>query len=67
MLRFIPAILALFVLVGCGQKGPLYMPDDEAAAERYGPHPTATADDAAEAETGTASTAPESTDTAGDD
>lgn len=24
-------------LAGCGQKGPLYMPDDERAAERYDP------------------------------
>lgn len=25
------------LLAGCGQKGPLYLPDDEQAAERYGP------------------------------
>jgi len=25
------------VLLGCGQKGPLYLPGDEAAAERYDP------------------------------
>lgn len=24
------------LLAGCGQKGPLYLPDDKAAAERYG-------------------------------
>ncbi|MCL7941339.1 lipoprotein [Halomonas sp. ATCH28] len=24
-------------LAGCGQKGPLYLPGDEAAAERYDP------------------------------
>ncbi len=30
------AALALALLAGCGQKGPLYLPDDEAAAERYG-------------------------------
>lgn len=29
--------LALGLLLGgCGQKGPLYLPDDKAAAERYG-------------------------------
>ncbi len=26
----------LLMLAGCGQKGPLYLPGDEAAAERYG-------------------------------
>ncbi|PXX92826.1 hypothetical protein CR158_03785 [Halomonas heilongjiangensis] len=34
-----PLWLALMLgvaLAGCGQKGPLYLPDDEAAAERYG-------------------------------
>ncbi len=30
------ALLLLALLAGCGQKGPLYLPDDEAAAERYG-------------------------------
>lgn len=30
--------LAVFVLLaGCGQKGPLYMPGDEQAAEQYDP------------------------------
>lgn len=29
------ALIAM-LLAGCGQKGPLYLPDDEAAAERYG-------------------------------
>ncbi|PAU77551.1 LPS translocon maturation chaperone LptM [Halomonas salipaludis] len=28
--------LALLLLAGCGQKGPLYLPDDQQAAERYG-------------------------------
>ncbi|GGX85072.1 hypothetical protein GCM10007160_10520 [Litchfieldella qijiaojingensis] len=33
-----PVMLAtlLLMLAGCGQKGPLYLPGDEAAAERYG-------------------------------
>ncbi|WP_411795707.1 LPS translocon maturation chaperone LptM [Halomonas sp. A29] len=30
------AALTLMLLVGCGQKGPLYLPGDEAAEERYG-------------------------------
>lgn len=30
------AALALLLLAGCGQKGPLYLPGDEAAEERYG-------------------------------
>ena len=40
MRRFALATLALalaLALAGCGQKGPLYLPDDEQAAERYGP------------------------------
>ncbi|MBW6393100.1 lipoprotein [Halomonas sp. Y3S6] len=28
--------LTLALLAGCGQKGPLYLPGDEAAEERYG-------------------------------
>ncbi|MCE8017440.1 lipoprotein [Halomonas sp. MCCC 1A17488] len=28
--------LAALLLAGCGQKGPLYLPGDEAAEERYG-------------------------------
>ncbi|MEQ6917972.1 LPS translocon maturation chaperone LptM [Halomonas aquatica] len=39
MRRLLPATLALglVLLAGCGQKGPLYLPGDEAAAERYDP------------------------------
>lgn len=40
MHRLAPLILTLGVavgLAGCGQKGPLYLPGDEAAAERYDP------------------------------
>ncbi|QFT86585.1 Lipopeptide precursor [Halomonas sp. THAF12] len=38
MRRLAPlALLTLALLAGCGQKGPLYLPGDEAAAERYGP------------------------------
>ncbi|WP_083632944.1 LPS translocon maturation chaperone LptM [Chromohalobacter japonicus] len=29
--------IALLALAGCGQKGPLYMPDDEQASEQYDP------------------------------
>lgn len=35
-------------LAGCGQKGPLYLPDDEQAAEQYGPRDAATAPDDSE-------------------
>ncbi|MCK2185636.1 lipoprotein [Halomonas sp. YJPS3-2] len=38
MRRLAPlALLTLALLAGCGQKGPLYLPGDEAAAERYAP------------------------------
>jgi predicted small lipoprotein YifL len=30
-------LLGLLAAAGCGQKGPLYLPDDESAAERYAP------------------------------
>ena len=30
-------LLASLLLVGCGQKGPLYMPGDEEAAKTYDP------------------------------
>lgn len=33
----IAGVLSLgLLLTACGQKGPLYLPDDKAAAERYG-------------------------------
>ncbi len=35
------ALAALLMLAGCGQKGPLYLPDDEQAAQRYGHPPSA--------------------------
>ncbi|MDR9438432.1 MAG: lipoprotein [Halomonas sp.] len=42
MRRLAPLILTMglavgLALTGCGQKGPLYLPGDEAAAERYDP------------------------------
>ncbi len=47
MRRLAPlALLALALLAGCGQKGPLYLPGDEAAAERYGPRDARQDDDA---------------------
>nr|WP_238984466.1 lipoprotein [Halomonas kenyensis] len=39
------AVLLLALLAGCGQKGPLYLPDDEAADERYGTGAAAPNDD----------------------
>ncbi|MCM5705245.1 lipoprotein [Larsenimonas salina] len=30
-------LVSVALLAGCGQKGPLYMPNDEAAAEKYDP------------------------------
>ncbi|MDN3522718.1 LPS translocon maturation chaperone LptM [Halomonas ramblicola] len=33
------ALLLAALLVGCGQKGPLYLPGDEQAAEQYGAEP----------------------------
>lgn len=35
------ALLLALGLTGCGQKGPLYLPDDEQAAEQYGPREAA--------------------------
>lgn len=29
-------LISLTGLAGCGQKGPLYLPDDEPATEQYG-------------------------------
>ncbi|AMD02535.1 lipoprotein [Halomonas sp. ANAO-440] len=46
-LALAPLILAVLLLAGCGQTGPLYLPDDEQAAERYG-NPAAS--DAADSE-----------------
>ncbi|MCK0715041.1 lipoprotein [Chromohalobacter sarecensis] len=40
-MRLLPILaalgIALLTLAGCGQKGPLYMPDDEQASEQYDP------------------------------
>jgi predicted small lipoprotein YifL len=38
----LPIILLVLgmTLTGCGQKGPLYLPSDEAATEQYGPRDT---------------------------
>ncbi|MGJ7458181.1 LPS translocon maturation chaperone LptM [Halomonas sp. RA08-2] len=42
-------VLALLVgLTGCGQKGPLYLPDDEPAADQVGPRDAANAPDESE-------------------
>lgn len=37
MNRLILAMLTTLVLAGCGQTGPLYMPDDQQSLERYDP------------------------------
>ncbi|MDN3556091.1 lipoprotein [Halomonas maura] len=52
------ALLALpLLLAGCGQKGPLYLPGDTAAEERYGPRdPETSDDDAPDAEASDAAT-----------
>ena len=45
-LAILMILMALgMALAGCGQKGPLYLPSDEAAAEQYGPRD---ADDASD-------------------
>ncbi|MBY5939529.1 lipoprotein [Halomonas sp. DP5N14-9] len=49
----LPALLlALMALAGCGQKGPLYLPGDEEAAERYGPRETVEDEQGEEGEEG---------------
>lgn len=40
LLKTVGPLALVLLLAGCGQKGPLYLPDDEAAAERYGSRPT---------------------------
>ncbi|MFC0337829.1 lipoprotein-attachment site-containing protein [Kushneria avicenniae] len=37
MNRLLMAMMAALVLVGCGQTGPLYMPDNQQARDRYDP------------------------------
>lgn len=37
MNRLILAMMTALVLAGCGQTGPLYMPDDQQSLERYDP------------------------------
>ncbi|PXX96731.1 hypothetical protein CR157_16185 [Halomonas sp. LBP4] len=51
------ALLLGVALAGCGQKGPLYLPGDEEAAERYDPagQHEASDDDAARQDDDTAS------------
>ena len=41
-------ILVLALLAGCGQKGPLYLPDDAPAADQHGPRDAANAPDDSE-------------------
>lgn len=40
------ALLLAVLMAGCGQKGPLYLPGDEQAAEQYGPRDAEPDDDA---------------------
>ncbi|TDU18991.1 putative lipoprotein [Chromohalobacter marismortui] len=53
-MRLLPMLailgLAVFTLAGCGQKGPLYMPDDEQASEQYDPAGAYENDDAADSD-----------------
>lgn len=35
-MRWLTIVALLTLLIACGQKGPLYLPGDEAAEERYG-------------------------------
>jgi len=42
------ALVMALGLAGCGQKGPLYLPDDEPAAEQYGPRDADNAPDDSE-------------------
>lgn len=37
MNRLLMAMMATLVLAGCGQTGPLYMPDDQQSRDRYDP------------------------------
>lgn len=36
-LKFGLSLLCMMLLVGCGQKGPLYLPSDERSTEQYDP------------------------------
>lgn len=60
---FVVALLlsALLGLAGCGQKGPLYHPDDEEAAKRYDPA-SQLEEDQQDEETEQDATAPDTTD-----
>ena len=42
------ALVMALGLAGCGQKGPLYLPDGEQAAEQYGPRDADNAPDDSE-------------------
>ena len=44
------AILLLFMLAGCGQSGPLYIPDDPSRIEQTPPASETTADEEEETE-----------------
>lgn len=58
--RLILLAVVLMLLVGCGQKGPLYLPDDSEAAERYGPRPVQDEDiSSAHDDTGNNGTSPD--------
>ncbi len=68
-MRLLPMLailgIAAFTLAGCGQKGPLYMPDDEQASEQYDPA-NAYEDDADQGEEGAADDASSQSDSDAD-
>ncbi|SPJ32748.1 LPS translocon maturation chaperone LptM [Kushneria phyllosphaerae] len=51
MNRLILAMMTTLVLAGCGQTGPLYMPDDQQSRDRYDPQGDYQQDDSQQGDT----------------